>query len=137
MVVMARPATRIGDDPGLAELRMICLALPGTEETTSHAGPKWRAGRVFAAFGGFRWLSSGEQLRVPSALVFTPDPVDLPAIDEDDRFFVPAYYGPRGGRAIDLDGPEVDWVEIAELVDASYRQVAPAALIARLDARTG
>jgi hypothetical protein len=43
---------------------------------------------------------------------------------------------PRGGRAFDLDAPDVDWVKIAELVDASYRQVAPPQLIAELDART-
>jgi hypothetical protein len=72
---------------------------------------------------------------VPSALIFTPDPVDLPAIEQDDRFFVPAYYGPFGGRAIDLDQPDIDWDEIAELVDASYRMIASKRLLAELDAR--
>jgi hypothetical protein len=43
--------------------------------------------------------------------------------------------GVDGGRAIDLDRPEIDWVEIAELVDASYRQVAPPRLIAQLEGR--
>ena len=68
--------------------------------------------------------------------IFTPDAVDLPAIDADERFFVPAYYGPYGGRAIDLDDPAIDWAEIAELADASYRRVAPKRLLAQLDART-
>ncbi|GAA4104054.1 hypothetical protein ACFFOS_02405 [Nocardioides kongjuensis] len=72
---------------------------------------------------------------VPSAFIFTPDAVDLPALDEDPRFFVPAYYGPYGGRAIDLADPDVDWAEIAELADASYRRVAPKRLVAELDAR--
>jgi YjbR protein len=111
------------DPPGLAELRALCLGFPGAEETVSHSGPKFRAGRVFAAYGGFDRAPTGEQRRVASALLFTPDPVDLPAIDDDDRFFVPVYHPAL--RAIDLAAPDVDWSEIAELVDASYRQVAP------------
>ncbi len=74
---------------------------------------------------------------VPSAFIFTPDDVDLPAIDADERFFVPAYYGPYGGRAIDLDAPDIDWDEIAELADASYRRIASRKLLAELDARGG
>ena len=49
---------------------------------------------------------------------------------------MPAYYGPFGARAIDLAGPDVDWNEIAELVDASYRMIATKRLLAELDART-
>ena len=112
------------EDPLLVRLRGHCLGLPGAEETVSHSGPKWRAGRVFAAYGGFDRRPSGEQRRVPSALLFTPDPVDLPALDEDERFFVPLYH-PRL-RALDLAASTVDWAEVAELVDASYRQVATA-----------
>ena len=72
---------------------------------------------------------------MPSALIFTPEPLDLPILDEDPRFFVPAYYGPYGARAINLDVTDVDWIEIAELVDASYRMVAPKRLVSELDAR--
>ena len=123
------------DDPGLAELRAICLDLPGAEERVSHGRPTFRAGRIFAAFGGSEKLRPGEHRQVPSALIFLPDPLDLPALDEDDRFFVPAYYGPHGGRAIDLADPGIDWQEVAELVDASYRLVAPKRLVAELDSR--
>ena len=99
---MAHPIMFSDDDPGLAELRRICLALPGAEEKVSHGRPTFRAGRIFAVFGGSEKLAPGEHRMVPSALIFTPDPVDLPALDEDPRFFVPAYYGPYGGRAIPL-----------------------------------
>lgn len=121
------------DDPGLAELRAICLGLPGAEERVSHGRPTFRAGRIFAAFGGSEKLRPGEHRQVPSALIFTPDPVDLPALDADPRFFVPAYYGPYGARALDLADPATDWDEVAELVDASYRLVAPKRLVAELD----
>ena len=132
---MAHPVMFNDDDPGLAELRAIALGLPGAEEKVSHGRPTFRAGKIFAAFGGSEKLSPGNHRQVPSALIFTPDAVDLPAIDEDERFFVPAYYGPYGGRAINLDDPDVDWTEIAELVDASYRMIAPKRLLAELDER--
>ena len=133
---MAHPVMFSDDDPGLAELRAIALALPGAEEKISHGRPTFRAKKIFAAFGGSEKLSPGNHRQVPSALIFTPDPVDAPAIDQDPRFFVPAYYGPFGGRAIDLADTGVDWDEIAELVDASYRLVAPPRLVAELDARS-
>lgn len=132
---MAHPVMFTDDDPGLAELRAIALALPGAEEKVSHGRPTFRAKKIFAAFGGSEKLSPGNHRQVPSALIFTPDAADLPAIDQDPRFFVPAYYGPYGGRAIDLAAPDVDWDEIAELVDASYRMIAPKRLVAELDAR--
>ncbi len=132
---MAHPVMFSDDDPGLTELRAIALALPGAEEKVSHGRPTFRVNKIFAAFGGSEKLSPGNHRQVPSALIFTPDPVDLPGLEEDDRFFVPAYYGPYGARAIDLAAPEVDWNEIAELVDASYRQVATKRLVAELDAR--
>ena len=131
---MAHPIAFSEDDPGLRELREICLAFPGAEERISHGRPTFRAGKIFAAFGGSEKLRPGDHRQVPSALIFMPDPVDLPALDEDPRFFVPAYYGPYGGRAIDLADPATDWAEVRELVDASYRQVAPKKLLAQLDA---
>lgn len=132
---MAHPIMFSDDDPGLAELRRICLALPGAQERVSHGRPTFRAANIFAAFGGSEKIRPGEHRSVPSALIFTPDAVDLPAIDADERFFVPAYYGPYGGRAIDLADPATDWAEIAELVDASYRRVATKRQLAELDAR--
>ena len=125
------------DDPGLRELRELCLAYPGAEEHVSHGRPTFRAGKIFACFGGSEKLAPGEHRRVPSALIFKADDVELPALDEDERFFVPAYYGPSGWRALDLADPEVDWDEVAELVDTSYRLVAPRRRIAELDARRG
>ena len=132
---MAHPVMFSNDDPGLAELRSIALALPGAAEKISHGRPTFRAGKIFAAFGGSEKLSPGHHRQVPSALIFMPDPVDLPALDEDPRFFMPAYYGPYGARALDLANATVDWNEIAELIDASFRMVAPTRLIAELDAR--
>ena len=133
---MAHPIMFSDDDPILIRLREIALALPGAEERVSHGRPTFRARTIFAVYGGSEKLSPGNHRRVSSALIFTPDPVDLPAIDDDPRFFVPAYYGPFGARAIDLADPDVDWDEIAELVDASYRLAATKRQLAELDARS-
>ena len=51
---------------------------------------------------------------------------------EDPRVWVPAYLGAYGWLGLDLDGVD-DWDEVAELLDASYRQTAPKRSIARLD----
>ena len=74
-------------------------------------------GKIFACFGGSEKLAPGDHRRVPSALIFKAEEVELPAFDHDDRFFVPAYYGPSGWRALDLAEPEVDSTEVAELVE--------------------
>lgn len=51
---------------------------------------------------------------------------------DPDRFFVPPYSGPKGwvGAYLDMDQ---DWDEIAELIEESYRLIAPKRLVAMLD----
>ena len=61
------------------------------------------------------------------------DAGDRQALLEDDRTFVPAYLGPSGWIGVDLD-EDTDWIELGELLDASYRLTAPKRLIAELDA---
>src|SRR5207245_1287275 len=48
------------------------------------------------------------------------------------RFFVPAYVGHKGWIGVRLD-VEQDWDEIAELIEDSYRLIAPKRLSALLD----
>lgn len=133
---MTHPVMFSDDDPGLGELRELCLAYPGAEERVSHGRPTFRAGKIFAVFGGGEKIRPGEHRRVDSALIVKADETELPALDEDPRFFVPAYYGPYGWRALDLADPATDWTEVAELVDASYRLTAKKTLVKELDARS-
>ena len=49
------------------------------------------------------------------------------------RFFVPPYVGPSGWVGVFLDGA-VDWAELAELLEDSYRLTAPKRLLAQLAA---
>ena len=55
---------------------------------------------------------------------------------DPDRFFVPPYVGPKGWVGVWLD-VDPDWHEIAELVEDSYRLVAPKTLLKELDTRRG
>jgi len=125
-------------DPYLTQLRAISLALPGADEKVSHGRPNFFTKKVFAIFGG---VLKGDHDPEPfgQALLFVPEPADRPALLDDARVFEPAYLGPYGWLGLQLrnDGGArgVDWAEVGELVDASYRQTAPATLVRELDAR--
>lgn len=132
---MAHPQMFDEDDPVLARLRGVCLAMPGAEEKVSHGRPTFRCGRIFAVYGGGVKRAPGDHEPHDRALLFKADPGEVAALDEDDRFFQPAYYGPFGWRGLDLDPPDTDWSEVAELVDASFRLIAPRRRVAELDER--
>lgn len=52
-------------------------------------------------------------------------------VEEDpERFFVPAYVGPKGWVAIRLDLPNVDWGVVAVLARSAYLLTAPKKLAA-------
>lgn len=71
------------------------------------------------------------------ALIIKPDPDERPALVGDPRFFAPPYFGPGGWLALDLATPDVDWAEVRELLDSSYRQVALVRMVRALDAASG
>jgi predicted DNA-binding protein (MmcQ/YjbR family) len=104
----------------LARLRDICLSFPETSERESFGDPNWTVnGKGFAAQKGN--FDGGR----PS-LWFRPTPGEQDVLAGDvDRFFVPPYVGGKGWLAMYLDDPDLDWSEVAELVEDSYRQKAP------------
>jgi hypothetical protein len=113
-------------DPAVERLRALCLAFPEAAEVRAWGRPTFRAGkRMFAI--------AGSSMDRPHSLVFKPDPDERRALIAEPRFFVPPYYGPSGWLAIDFNGADTDWTEIAELLDTSYRQVALKRQIAALE----
>ena len=107
------------DDPHLADVRRVCLALPEAVEVEAWGRPTFRAGgkgKIFAIFSG-----NDEH---PFGLLFKPEAGERAALEQDDRFYSPPYYGPSGWLALDLTVAPPDWDEVAELVAGSYRQVA-------------
>ena len=123
---MAHPRMYRDDDPYLDDVRRVCLALPEAAEVEAWGRPTFRAGkRMFAVFEG------NDDHRY--ALVLKPDLSERKALLADPRFYVPPYHGPYGWVALDLTAAEVDWGEVAELAETSYRQVALKRMLAALD----
>ncbi|MGL5909162.1 MAG: MmcQ/YjbR family DNA-binding protein [Phycicoccus sp.] len=130
---VAHPLRFRDDDPLLARVREIALALPGASEKVSHGRPHFFTKRVFAIFGGVvKGDHTSDALR--QAVLFLPEQAERPALLDDGRFVVPGYEGAYGWLALDLRG-DPDWAEVAELVESSYRTTAPPRLVAELDAR--
>jgi hypothetical protein len=114
-------------------LRAICLALPEVTERPSHGVPTWfvRDKKSFVQLwadghhgDGFPHLWCAGLPGAQATLV-AADP---------GRYFRPPYVGGRGWLGLRLDVAPVDWTEVAELCEDAYRAVAPAVLVARLDA---
>jgi predicted DNA-binding protein (MmcQ/YjbR family) len=124
------------DDPVLDQVRRLSLAMPGAAEKVSHGRPAFFTKKVFAYYGGSVRTVAGEWVQHPQSIVFAPDPIDRLALLDDERVYAPAYFGPSGWLGIDLDD-RTGWDEVGELLDASYRQTAPPALIRQLDADAG
>lgn len=126
---MPHPIMFDDDDPILARLREVALALPEATEQVAHGRPTFRCGKMFAMYGGAR---KGEtKSPISTALLFIPDPGEREALEQDERFFVPAYVGAYGWLGIVL-ADDSDWGEVAELLDASFRQIAPKRAVAQL-----
>lgn len=115
-------------DAALDRLRSLCLAFPEAVEVPAWGRPTFRAGKKI-------FVTAGSTMDRPHSIVFKPDPEERRALVRDPRFFVPPYFGPAGWLAIDFGAPGTDWVELAELVETSYRQVALKRQLVLLDGR--
>ncbi|MQA95454.1 MAG: MmcQ/YjbR family DNA-binding protein [Streptosporangiales bacterium] len=115
-------------DDVIGTVRRICLALPEAVEKPfgGHTAPSFRVRDKL-------YVMTSED---GTAMMFKAGPGVQEALvsSAPDRFFVPAYVGNKGwvGARLDVDQ---DWDELAELVEESYRLIAPKRLSARLDAR--
>ncbi|MBD2760497.1 MmcQ/YjbR family DNA-binding protein [Yimella sp. cx-573] len=146
---MAHPHRYDDRDVLLAHVRQIALELPSAKERISHGCPNWFTTKTFAGWHAHVKGSHDSDL-LARALWFLPDEDERDVPLRDDRFHVPGYIGHRGWLALDLAhhlGPQsrstfaaddargVDWVEVAELIDMSYRNNATKKLVAELDSR--
>ncbi len=114
----------------LLRLRTICLSFPEATESEAWGDPTWRVrDKIFAMqkgnYAGGRpslWVKSTNDMQQ-----------ELLATDRK-RYFVPPYVGHKGWVGICMDG-RIAWKRVEELIDASYRAIAPKRLVAELDAR--
>jgi predicted DNA-binding protein (MmcQ/YjbR family) len=116
------------DEDTTARLRDICLSLPESVEKPfgGHTAPSFRIrDKLFV-------MTSEDGL----SMMFKAGPGMQEALlaEAPERFFVPAYVGHKGwvGARLDID---LDWDEIAELVEDSYRMIAPKRLAALVERR--
>jgi predicted DNA-binding protein (MmcQ/YjbR family) len=117
---MPHPIMFRDDDLGLAEVRKICLAFPQAYEKISWGRPVFCAPKMFVMYGGSTKTDTKGEYRK--------------ALEQDSRFFYPAYMGPFGWLGLDFTArKKVDWDEVRELIDASFRLIAPKKLIKQLD----
>ena len=126
---MAHERVYQDDDPLLVQLRPICLGLPESCEVEAWGRPTFRAGpkKLFVIYTADR--------NRPHSMVFKPDADERQALVQDERFFVPPYFGASGWLALDFTIGTVDWTEVAELADSSYRRVALKRMLTVLDAQ--
>lgn len=105
--------------------------LPDATEKEAWGDPTWRVrDRIFAMQKGN--VEGGR----PSVWLKAPEGEQAALVgSEADVFFVPPYVGHKGWVGVWLDTPAVDWDELADLIEDSYRLIAPKRLSARLDQR--
>jgi hypothetical protein len=110
------------EDPRLAKLTRICLALPEVlrEIKGQHAG--FAVGKK--TFVYFLNDHHGDGIVGFACKVLKGDN-DALIKANPERFYAPAYLASSGWVGVRLDRGKTDWSEVKELVSTSYRLLAP------------
>lgn len=126
--------------PTVARLREACLALPDAREETAWVGTRWRIRQQ--TFAHVRMVNDGWPPAYAQAagsngpLCVLTFRSPLPQLDAYAYtwapFFRPVWFPDIVGMR--LDDIDTDWDEVAGLLRASYRHLAPKALTEQLDA---
>ncbi len=119
-------ATERDDERALARIRAVCLRFPEADEAELQGRPLFHVHRRrFALFNGEgspprrRWDGSGRSVH------FVTDPAERDALRQDSRFRPSPHHGDRGWMALGLTTDDVDWDELAELLETGYLRVRP------------
>jgi len=122
----------VAEDRRLTRLTKIVSALPETEREThdTHAAFLVRKKR----FAYFLDDHHGDGIVALNCRAAPGENTALIASDPE-RYYMPAYVGPRGWVALRLDVGTVDWEEVRELVTDAYLLTAPKRLAALLSPR--
>ena len=104
----------------------------GCRRKISHGRPTFFTKKVFTYYGGAVRHGAGDWEQHPQSFIVMLDSDERAALLEEPGTYVPAYLGPTGWLGIDVS-PRSDFEEVAELIESSYRNTAPARLVAALD----
>ena len=114
----------------IERVRAICLSFPEVTEKVSHGAPAFFVRKQFVML----WSNGHHENHFPHLWCAAPIGVQAELVDtEPERFFRPPYVGSRGWLGVRLDR-QVDWEELAAVCEDAYRTVAPAKLVAALEA---
>jgi predicted DNA-binding protein (MmcQ/YjbR family) len=106
----------------------MCLALPEAIEKETWGDPTFRVrDKIFA----MQRTGDGRNSVWCKA---PPGVQELLVGSAPEQFFVPPYVGHNGWVGVRLD-IDIDWDEVADIIEASYRMTAPKRLITLLDRR--
>jgi len=100
----------------LMRLRKICSQLPDVTETVSFGHPTFQVrGKTFAVFEQYKG-ELGLALKVEKELqqIFLKDP----------RFYMTPYIGKHGWVTLRMEASGINWPEVREMLQGSYRLVA-------------
>lgn len=124
---MAKPPR---EDSRLARLTKISKTLPEAvrHRQASHAAFLVRK----KTFAYFLDNHHGDGIVAVTCKVLPGDNAALVAA-QPERFYLPAYIGPKGWVALRLDLGKIDWDEVAELMRGSYLLTAPKRLAERVE----
>lgn len=116
-------------DAILDQVSRLCLAMPEAvrEIHGSHASFLVRK----KTFAYFLDNHHGDGILGINCKALPGDNLALIAADPQ-RFYMPAYIGPRGWVGLRLDQGEIDWDEVSEMLKLSYKLTAPKKLAAMI-----
>ena len=126
----------------LAAVRAVCLGLPDAYEEPAWVGTRWRIrtktfAHVLLIDAGWppAYARAAGTDGPVTVLMFRSAGEELGALRNSGHpFFAPPWRADEIGMVIETD---VDWAEVAELLTESYRALAPAALVRKIDDGNG
>lgn len=126
--ILGRYAARPFDGEWIEQqVDALASRLPEVIRKTSHGSPGWAVGsektaKLFAIIADHH---HGEE--VVGLLVKASGPDEMTGLIEaqPDIYFSPKYYGASGWLGLKLDRRDVDWDQVADWLERSWRQCAP------------
>lgn len=105
----------------LERVRALCLALPEATETRTFGNPAFQVtGKSFCVLETYRGEFS-ISVKVGKSL--------QRQFLADTRFYRTPYIGRYGWVSLRVDAAPLNWTEVQDLIDGSYRQIAPKRLV--------
>jgi predicted DNA-binding protein (MmcQ/YjbR family) len=105
----------------LERVRALCLALPEATETRTFGNPAFQiTGKSFCVLETYRGdFSVSVKVGKGAQSQYLKNP----------RFYRTPYVGRYGWVSLRVDAAPLDWSEVRELIEGSYRQIAPKRLV--------